>query len=150
VVFEKAPERAAVLGMQRPTWAVYEADCVMALAAGVGSHLPCNVLDVHPYGDPWPAITAFFESERPRPEIVFVVVNDGLRQKVRMGGAWNVGTLLGMVAKYGNALHGKYLEVCQELMTEKAAQAGYRLDRFAGYYCGHGHMMTHYLAVLSR
>ena len=149
-VFEKKPERVAFLAYQRPTWAVYEGNCTPVIGAGAGAHLPVNVLDLDPWGDPWPTIGAFFESERPRPDEMFVVVNDGLRQKIRVGGAWNVGTLRGMVEKYGNDLHGVYLEVCRELMQEKAAQAGYRLDRFNGYYCGHAQMMTHYLAVLAR
>ncbi len=150
VVFEKHPVRADWLALQRPTWAVYEADCVRALTSGVGAHLTINILDLDPWGDPWPAILAFFGSERPRADTLWVVVNDGLRQKVRMGGAWNVGTLQPMVARYGNALHGKYLEVCREMMEEKAATAGYSLISWAGYYCGHAKQMTHYLAELKR
>ena len=148
VVFEKKPERAGFLARQRPTWAVYEADCVAAVRGGAGAHLEVNVLDVDPYGDPWPAIGAFFESERPRAPAVYVMVNDGLRQGVRMCKAWSCGTLAGMVERFGNDLHGVYLDVCQELMKEKASQAGYGLARFAGYYCGHAQMMTHYVAVL--
>lgn len=148
VVFDKDPDKAGFLARQRPTWAVYEADCVAAIAGGAGAHLMVNVLDVDPYGDPWPAIGAFFESERPRATRLCVAVNDGLRQGVRMGGAWHVGSLLSAVRRHGNDLHGIYLDVCQEMMAEKAAQAGYRLDRFAGYYCGHSQLMTHYLALL--
>jgi len=150
VVFEKKPERSAFLARQRPTWAVYETDCEMAIRAGVGGHLMVNVLDVDPYGNPWPVIEAFFGSERPRADKLFVVVNDGLRQKIRMGGSWSVGSLQSAVEKYGNDLHPIYLDVCRELMQEKAAKAGYALTAWAGYYCGHIKMMTHYLAELSR
>lgn len=149
VVFEKDPDKASILGRQRPTWAVYEADCISAIQGGAGAHLAVNLLDVDPYGDPWPVIDAFFQSERPRPDRLIVVVNDGLRQGLIIG-AWNVETMQRMVAKYGNKLAPIYLEVCQELMIEKAAQAGYDLDRWAGYYCGHGKQMTHYLAILTR
>ncbi len=149
-VFEKKSERVAFLAYQRPTWSVYEGDCVSAVGAGAGAHLPIDVLDVDPWGDPWPVIGAFFESERPRPDEMFVVVNDGLRQGVGRGRSWDIETLQGMVERYGNNLYPVYLEVCRELMQEKAAQAGYRLDRFNGYYCGHAQMMTHYLAVLTR
>lgn len=150
VVFEKDARKAVVLGRQRPTWAVYEADCVSAIEAGAGSHLPVNFLDVDPYGDPWPVIEAFFSSDRPRPNKMVVVVNDGLRQKIEMGGARDVGSLHGVVSQLGNDFHGVYLDVCQRLMIEKAVQAGFTLDRFAGYYCGHAKQMTHYLAILSK
>jgi len=150
IVLEKDRDRAAFLARQRPMWAVYEADCVDAVRGGVGAHLPVNLLDADRYGDPWPVIEAFFESERPRPGVMLVVVNDGLRQKVRMGGAWSVETLRPMVERYGNDLHPIYLEVCQVLIAEKAAHAGYTVDRFAGYYCGHAKQMTHYLAILHR
>lgn len=149
VVFEKNPERAAILARQRPTWAVYEADCVGAIQAGAGAHLNVNVLDVDPYGEPWPVIGAFFESDRPRADRLFVVVNDGLWQKVRLGGSWAVESLRSMVARYGNDLHPIYLEVCQEMIKEQAAKAGYSLTAWAGYYCGHLKMMTHYLAEFS-
>jgi len=149
-VFEKKPERVAFLAYQRPTWAVYEGDCIPAISAGAGAHLPVNVLDVDPWGDPWPVIGAFFEGERLRPDEMFGVVNDGSRLGIKMGGAWSVATLQGLVEKYGNNLYPVYLEVCRELMQEKAARAGYWLDRFNGYYCGHSRMMTHYLAVLVR
>ena len=150
VVFEKNPEKTNVLARQRPTWAVYEGDCVTCIAEGAGAHLPVNLLDLDPYGEPWPALDAFFQSERPRPGRMVVVVNDGLRQNVRYGKAWNCHSLIKMAQKYGNNLFGRYLDICAELLQEKAAQAGYRLDRFAGYYCGKLQNITHYLAVLNR
>lgn len=150
IVFEKDDQKVNVLARQRPGWAVYQADSAAVIGLGAGAHLPVNILDCDPYGSPWDVIEAFFCSERPRPNRLAVVVNDGMRQKVRMGGAWSVGTLKGIVAKHGNGLHGIYLDICQELMIEKAGQAGYHLTRWAGYYCGHNGQMTHYLAVLEQ
>lgn len=150
VVFEKDPKKSKVLGRQRPTWAVYEADCVYCLGVGIGDHLEINLLDVDPYGDPWPAVEAFFKGERPRVDKLFVAVNDGLRQSTVMKDSWNVETLRTAVSKYGNDLHGIYLEVCKELMAEKASLAGYDLTHFFGYYCGHTKQMTHYLALLEK
>ena len=150
IVFEKDPTKAAILGKQRPTWAVYEADCIGALASGVGNHLPINFLDLDPYGDPWPVLDAFFEGRRNLSPILAIVVNDGLRQKVKMGGAWNAGSLSEVVSEFGNDLYPIYLEVCQELMIKKAVKAGYHLDRFGGYYCGHLKQMTHYYALLQK
>ena len=91
VVFENNEEKAAHLARQRPNWAVYEADCVTALAYGAGGHLQVTVLDLDPYGEPWPAMEAFFASDRPRPDVLWVVVNDGLRAACRGQGACPVG-----------------------------------------------------------
>ncbi len=151
IVFEKRPEKSAKLARQRPGWAVYEADCEAAIRAGVGAHLPVNFLDLDPYGEPWPVMDAFFESDRPHPGRLVLVVNDGLRQKLRMNGGWSCGSLQGIVDRIGNgALHEKYLEVCRDLVKEKAAKAHYALRRWTAYHCGAQQMMTHYAAVLER
>lgn len=152
VVFEKNPLKSAALAAQRPRWSVYEADVENALRGGAGSHLLVNFVDLDPYGSPWESMEAYFGSERRFAERLVVVVNDGLRQRVRFGGAWSVEALKPMVQKFGNNLHAKYLEVCRELLTEKAAVAGYRLDRFSGYYCGNSRASTstHYYATLSK
>jgi hypothetical protein len=151
VVFEKDPDKAGFLASQRPTWAVYEGDCLKGIAARVGSHLPVNFLDLDPYGSPWEIINAFFENWLDFPDRLAVAVNDGLRQKCKMNGAWSVGVLAEKVARYGNqAFYGDYKKICRELLEEKAAQAGYRLDRWTAYYCGFRGQMTHYGAVLER
>jgi hypothetical protein len=55
------------------------------------------------------------------------------------------------VDRLGNAvLYERYLDVCRDLVKEKAAKAGYDLRRWTGYYCGFGEQMTHYAAVLER
>jgi hypothetical protein len=151
VVFEKQPDKAEALARQRPGWAVYETDCVRALRAGVGGHLAVNFLDLDPYGEPWPVLDAFLESERPRADKLVVVVNDGLRQKLKMGSGWSVKSLRSVAQKKGNlALYSEYLQICRELVTEKAGRLDYRLSRWIGYYCGFGQQMTHYAAVLER
>lgn len=148
VVMEKDAAKAARLGKQRPTWAVYECDCVEALQAGVGAHLTIDLLDCDPYGEVWPTLDAFFTSERPLAPVMALVVNDGLRQTLALGRAWATGSLRDVVARRGNDLHPVYLDVCEELVNEKAASAGYRIDRFAGYHVGDKQNMTHFLAVL--
>jgi hypothetical protein len=148
IVFEKDARKVKLLALQRPTWRVYQAGCEGAIKAGVGADLSVNLLDIDPYGDPWPVIDAFFESDRERPGLLCVAVNDGLRQKARTGSSWHVGSLQNAVSRYGNDLHPVYLEVCQEMLKEKARGAGYSLTRFAGYYCGYAKQMTHYLGVL--
>lgn len=151
IVFESKPDKAAALAKQRPAWAVYETDCVMALRSNVGNHLPVNFLDLDPYGEPWPVVDAFFQSDREFPEKIAIVVNDGLRQAVRMNGGWNTRSLVAMVERYGaGQMYKKYLDVCRELLEEKAGQRGYTLTRWAGYYCGHADQMTHYAAILEQ
>lgn len=149
VVFEKDPKKANRLSEQRPTWAVYEGDCIQALESGIGTHLDINFLDIDPYGSPWDVVDAFFASPRNLPNTLHIVVNDGLRQKVQINSS-TVKQLASIVAKYGDKLYPNYLEVCQILMDEKASKAGYNLTRWHGYYCGHGSNMSHYWAVLEK
>jgi hypothetical protein len=150
VVFEKDPRKAEVLAVQRPTWSVYEGDCVGPLALGAGSHLEVNLLDVDPYGDPWPTLDAFLGGRRPRAPRLMLAVNDGLLHKIEIGGAWQCSSLGRAVARHGNNLGARYLDVCRELIEEKAAPAGYRLAAFAGRRTGSHGRMAHYLAELVR
>lgn len=151
VVFEKKPEKTAILAKQRPTWFVYEADCVGGIMAGCGKYLPINFLDVDPYGEPWPIISAFFKSGFYLPEKLGIAVNDGLRQKLKMNGGWAVNSMREKVQEYGNnALYKNYLQICQEMIKEISGQHGYELTGWAGYYCGAAKHMTHYAALLVR
>lgn len=149
IVFEKLPDKADVLAKQRPSWRVYEADCEVALKNGIGADLPITLLDIDPYGEPWHVIDAFFTSERAFASKMVVVVNDGLRQKLRIKSD-NVQSMQGMVLKYGNKLAARYLQVCRELMEAKVGQAGYSMTDFRGYYCGNLKAITHYYASLNR
>lgn len=150
VVFDMERDKARALARQRPTWAVYHGDCIPALAQGAGAHLSVNVLDLDPYGNPWPTMRAFFESERPWPERLVVVVNDGLRQKIQRSGGWDMVSVAPMVGHFGNDFRARYLEACQWYLKKIAAQAGYGLSRWTGYYCGDHSLMTHYLALFIR
>ena len=150
VVLEKDPQKAEYLARQRPTWAVYEGDSAAALSLGAGAHLVTNVLDIDPYGDPWPVIQAYFRSARQMADSMVVVVNDGLRQMVRTGTSWQSNSLSPIVAEWGNDLFGRYLEVCEELMRRSVLPADYHMTFFDGYHTGHSGSMTHYLAVLEK
>lgn len=150
IVFEKDKTRAAALANQRPTWAVYEANCIQALEYGAGAHLPVNFVDVDPYGEAWTTIEAFMMSARPRPDRIVFAVNDGLRNRIKLGRAWQTGVLLPFVEKYGNDLHDIYLELCKEKLGDIGEAAAYRLAEFQGYYCGDEGKMTHYLAVYEK
>lgn len=151
-VIEKDARRAQHLARQRPTWAVYEGDAERSLRAGAGAHLTVNFVDFDPYGEPWPVIDAFLQSARPWSDVLAVAVNDGIRGNcLKIGYAWRVESLADMAARYGiKAVYTNYLEICQELLGQKFAQRGYRIDRWAGYYCGDRDGMTHYGAVMVR
>lgn len=150
VVFEKDPDKAISLALQRPKWAVYEADCEKALALGAGAHLEVNFLDVDPYGSPWPTFKAFFESKRPFAPKLILAVNDGFRFKIRTGAAWEVHFFRPVVERFGNDLWPVYLQICEWFLPQICAPAGYKVTRFHGRYTGDGQKMTHYLAVLER
>jgi hypothetical protein len=150
VVMEKKGDRAIHLAHQRPSWAVYECDSVHALTYGAGKHLAVNLLDVDPYGSCWDTVRAFFTSERPFARRMVLVVNDGMRQKVRVGGAFDTEILQPVVQKWGNDLWDIYLDVCRYLVGSFTAVPGYRVTFFDGYYCGVELKMTHFVAVLEQ
>lgn len=151
VVFEKDPAKADLLARQRPSWSVYEADCEKAIAAGAGSHLQVNVLDLDPYGEPWTALAAFFASKRPFPEVIGLAVNDGIRIPLASNRGWKISTLAPAVAKFGNhQLYARYLEAARFLVEHYAGPRGYEVEWWRGYYCGKAQKMTHYAAVLRR
>jgi hypothetical protein len=152
IVFEKDPKKADILAQQRPGWRVYECDCVNAIAQGIGADLAVNFLDVDPYGEPWSILQAFFERDRSRAETLHVVVNDGITQLLQTKGAWAVKVFEPIVERFGNDFYRDYEQVCQIMMQEKAALAGYSLSRWyitKAKTTGSLHNY-HYWAVLSR
>jgi len=151
VVCEKDPKKTNILGKQRKHWFVYECDCLLAIKHGIGRGIGVNLFDLDPYGEPWPIIDAIFFNDYYRPKILGIVVNDGLRQKLKMNGGWSVKSMEKVVMEFGNNyLYPNYLEICKYLITSKALEAGYTLKRWAGYYCGYAKQMTHYAAIFER
>ncbi len=148
VVFEHNRLRAEHLARQRPTWAVYETDCVRALAAGVGSHLVPNLIDLDPHGSPWEALEAALVGLADLADPLWVVATDGLREKLRITGAWPLHALKEFVGEFGNRLADVYLDVCKVKVGRLAALRRYTLDEWRGYYCGAGGAMTHWAARL--
>ena len=153
VVFEKDPDKTSVLAEQRPNWFVYECDCSVGMKAGCGKSIlgDINFLDIDPYGEPWTIIQAFFDSGYATAEKMAIAVNDGLRQKLKMSGGWSVKAMAEMVQKYGNSeMYKNYLAICREMVEEISSPFGYKITKWAGYYCGYSNQMTHYAAVLCR
>jgi hypothetical protein len=148
VVFEKDGDKASALAEQRPEWLVYQCDCIDAIRARAGSTLGINFIDIDPYGDPWPTIDSLLTSGRSFPSRMVIVVNDGLKLNLKIGGG-NSPSVQESVIMYGDDyLSNNYLEICREMMIKKAGQIGYSLSHWGGYYCGHNNQMTHYAAVL--
>ena len=150
MVFEKDQKKAEFICKQRPTWAVYQSDCVQSLENGAGKWLDFNFLDVDPYGDPWPVITAYINGRTRHNNKLVIVVNDGLRQAVKMGQAWHCESLKDVVKVFGNDIYHDYLKVARWLLEKKVAPAGYAVSHFEGRYVGHNGDMTHYGAIVSR
>lgn len=156
LVCEKSPDKADKLLKQRGhKWGVFECDVEKALRLGLGRWLPINFVDVDPYGDPWPTIDAFLQSSRPLPAQLMFAVHDGLRHLAQRQRGWTSKTLEPIVRKYGNTdLFGRWLDICKEMMGERAVQAGYRMEKWTGYYPlrnDYGsHHSTLYAALLVR
>lgn len=148
IAIEKDEVKAALLARRRPSWAVYEGDCVAALRAGLAAEEPVNFVDVDPYGDPWPAVEAFL-SRRESSGPVVVAVNDGLGKTIKMGNSWKIKSLSRAVDHFGSDLWDIYPKVCRWLFGEIATENGYRLEHFAAFRGGASQQMTHYCAVLS-
>lgn len=150
VAFEKDTQKTNVLSEQRKNWSVYECDCIYALQNGIGIRFNPNFFDVDPYGEPWGVIGAIFSNTEKLPDNFVIVVNDWLRQKLKIG-AWDVKSIQEYVSIYGNhGIYENYLEVCKDMMVKKSSQSGYRLTRWAGYYCGYLGQMTHYGCLFER
>jgi hypothetical protein len=150
IVIERETDKIEHLATQRPTWSVVQGDSLRILAYGIGDHLPVNFLDVDPWGDPWPTLKGFFWSDRPKPDRLVVVVQDGLRQKVQQGGGWDVASLEPMVKKYGSEFGAIYLDVSQDFLQTIADQGGYEMETWHGYHCGHQDLQTHSAAIFRR
>ena len=150
VVIEKAEKKAEALALQRPAWRVYEGDSLKSIRAGLARDVRFDVVDLDPYGSPMDYLSALALSAREWPDRWHLVVNDGLRQKCKLGGSWNVKALQQVVQRRGNDLYPVYLDVARELVAEFARTIGFELSAWHGYYTGHLDSMTHYWAVLRR
>lgn len=150
VVVEKVEGKAAALAEQRPTWRVYQADSLKALRAGIAADLRFDIVDLDPYGSPHDYLDALASSGRTWPDSWHLVVNDGLRQSLALGGAWHSDTMAWAVQKHGNNLHPIYLRVAREAVERFAERLGYLVAGWHGYYTGANSMMTHYWARIER
>ena len=99
IVFEKDLNKVSVLAKQRPTWRVYQCDAEWAISNGIGSDLKINLLDIDAYGSPLNVINGFFNFDRQIADQLVIVVNDGLRIKVKAGGSWLVKDLKPIILK---------------------------------------------------
>lgn len=149
VVFETDEEKTSYLAVQRPAWAIYQADCERSIRAGVGFHVRPNFFDLDPYGQPWPILDAILANKLP--DLWASATNDGLRMKLQSRGGWNVSAIQDAIRHFGNErIYSKYLEACRWMIERRLSAARFRLDYFTGYYCGKAQHMTHWAFVARR
>jgi hypothetical protein len=152
VAFERNPEKVEKLVEQREKWLVYECDSILGINAACGSIFKFNFIDVDPYGDPWPALHAIFSQKKYAfCDTIGIAVMDGLRQGAKMQVAWKQKGLKQFSDKYGNAeLYKFYKELCKEKIEEIISPLGFRISKWAAYYCGTMDLMTHYGGIFKR
>lgn len=152
IAFAETNDQADRLAIARPTWAVYSTNVDAALRRGLGRHLMVNVLDVDCDSNPWPTIEAFFDSDRPRPNQLAVVVSDRLRPRLRRNGAYSIPSMLPALERYRDsaAIDEHYIEVCQWNLARLAEPHGYTLEQWTAYHCDRRDDATHFAAVLCR
>ena len=151
IVFEKDSKKVIDLAKQRPTWPVYEADCVVGISNGIGDHLAINFFDIDPHGSPWDAVVAIFDHWKYLPSKFAMAITDGQRQKSKLKDSWRSKQLQPSVALYGNdQIYYNYKEVCAKYFSETVATRGFTITKWTSYYCGHTKDITHFGAILER
>lgn len=151
MVLEENPQKAGALGMQRPTWRVYECKSEIALGGGLAADIPFTLVDLDPYGECWTTLKAFALSKRKMSDEFVVVCHDGGRNPIMMGRAWQSKIFAPYVLKYGNRDPVEhYLEVCEEIMRDTAQEAGFAVTHWQTAYGGFRRQSAHHLAVWKR
>lgn len=149
VAIEKDRGKAEALAAERATWRVYCGDSARALRDGLAAEVPFSFIDLDPYGEPWPTIEAFLSHRRSvAPRFAFAV-NDGLRQKIKITGGWDVGSLVAACECFGSGFYRNYLEVAEWNLRRLCHAAGVEVAEFRGFYGGFLGQMSHYYAVVN-
>lgn len=151
VVIENDAEKVDHLARQRPNWSVYEGDSEGMIQLGVATRHSPNFIDVDPYGASWPVLMALFAKADDLPDRLAVAVNDGLRQKMQRGSGWQVDYLAAFAREFGaSRMFENYHEICRRYFAQISVAAGYDVERWTIYGCGHANVMTHFGAILRR
>lgn len=108
-------------------------------------------MDIDPYGSSWEIVEAFFNGcGRTASNILVIVVNDGLLQKIRMGGLIPE-SVQPIIDRYGlRHVQDNYRDVCRDLLAHYSQAAGYKIVKWTSYNCGRVLAMTHFAARLER
>lgn len=150
LVMEKVEEKAEALARQRQTWRVYQGDSLKLIQAGVARDMRFDIVDLDPYGSPVEYLDALASSGREWPDRWQLVVNDGLRKRLRLGVAWSTPRMRAYVLRHGNNLYPVYLTLAREIVEEFAASIGFAVVGWHCYATGEWGEMTHYWAKLER
>lgn len=131
ILCEKNEGRAECLAEKFPEVPVYCGDSIkVAYPDDIGPVVP-NLIDVDPFGDPWPHLTALMNAPWLPDRAVFVVT-DGLIQSVRLSNQWIKGSLRPAYEKLGQtSIFKSYDKAVASALEFYAAEAGLTAEFFA-------------------
>ncbi len=139
VAIDNDPNRAGLLPFARPTWTCLDADAVSAIENGLLAQYDFDLIDLDPYGNPWPAVLAVIASIRRE---VVLIVTDGMRSKIRISDGFAIKSIAPMLQRFGASLHDRYLDACRWRLENEGA----RVLQFRGAYAGANKAMTYWWA----
>lgn len=154
-VFEKNPDLLIPLTEQRPTWWAYQGEAERILG-DCPDGFNANFIDIDPHGSPWPTLEALFHPRRFTHPEIYLVVHDGSRRFLSVGGSgsndqrWRHGILAELAADYGDDLRTRYSDIAQVAIAKLAKPCGYTIKKWLSFYTGHDKNSTHYWATLHR
>jgi hypothetical protein len=109
----------------RPRWRTYCGDTGRALSAGWLSSVAFDVVDIDPYGEPWPYVRAFFDTERAMPDQWWLILTDGYWPQMNRSGMSK--TLFG--DRCGQRISGvsaaSYIEMSRDFIGGEAERVGF-------------------------
>lgn len=150
VAVEKDLKKAEYTAIMRPSWLCVNGDSVKALSYDLRPYgCKVNFLDLDPYGSPFPVMAAVVKSGM-LDDVCEVVINDGTRQKAKLGSLAGVKHFESVVSKFGADLYRDYMQAAREVCAEIMSKHGFSVSSFAGYYTGHNQAMTHYSFTASK
>lgn len=149
VVLERCPTQTDLLARKRPQWSVCEGDSLTLLRAGIGDHLPVNLVDIDAYGLPWDSLDAFFSGWKRWGDPLWLVVTDGSVLRAKMANGPQDECFRELRQRFGGMVHQDYPQKAGWFLTKKAADVGYSVSGFRAVTCGYSQQMTLWSACLT-
>lgn len=127
IVCEINEKRAYVLARQRPAWLVCCNDARDICATGMLGKMQVDLVDIDPYGDPWPYTMAAMAALNGMS--YWVVVQDGLPAKLKVS-VRDVKSVRPALGKFGSDIHSQYDQVARFLVEREAERLGCSLGQW--------------------